>query len=149
MSNALCQIRRPRRQTHLSEAIIADAALILACVGCCCGHPERGAPKTLPRVLKREMRRAFRHSGLDGRARLAFSECLGPCSEANVIFLYLGGRPVWLRRFNEIQPFQILLDWLGQHLAGVESALPPPLAARAFAWTGGSDGPAPPIDDGS
>jgi len=95
------------------------------------------------------MRRVFRHSGLDGRARLAFSECLGPCSEANVIFLYLGGRPVWLRRVNEIQPFQVLLDWLGQRLDGVESALPPPLAARVFAWTGGGDGPAPPIDDES
>src|SRR5262245_65290548 len=50
VSDALCQIRRPRRQTHLSEAIIADAALILACVGCCCGHPERGGAKTPPRA---------------------------------------------------------------------------------------------------
>jgi cobaltochelatase CobN len=149
VSDALCPIRRPRWQTHLSGATISDAALILACVGCCCGHPERGGPKTPPRVLKREMRRAFRHAGLDGRARLAFSDCLGPCSEANVIFLYLGGRPVWLRRINEVGRFEVLLDWLRQQLDGGGPALPPPLAARAFAWTGGGEGPAPPIDDRS
>jgi len=132
---------------HLSEATIADAALILACVGCCCGHAERGGPKTPPRVLKREMRRAFRHAGLDGRARLAFSDCLGPCSEANVIFLYLGGRPIWLRRINAAEPFEILLGWLRRLLDGGDSALPEALATRAFSWTGGGEGPAPPIDD--
>jgi hypothetical protein len=95
------------------------------------------------------MRRAFRHAGLDGRARLAFSDCLGPCSEANVIFLYLGGRPVWLRRINEVGRFEVLLDWLRQQLDGGGPALPPPLAARALAWTGGGDGPTPPIDDRS
>ena len=93
------------------------------------------------------MRHAFRGAELDGRARLAFSDCLGPCSEANVIFLYLGGRPVWLRRINSIEPFEILLGWLRQRLDGADSALPPLLAPRAFAWTGGGEGPAPPIDD--
>src|SRR5262249_22393649 len=132
---------------HLSEATISDAALILACVGCCCGHPERGGPKTPPRVLKREMRRAFRSAELDGRARLAFSDCLGPCSEANGIFLYLGGRPAWLRRSISIEPFEILLGWLRQRLDGADSALPSALASRAFAWTGGGEGPPPPIED--
>jgi hypothetical protein len=147
MSYALCQVRRRRRPTHLREATIADAALILVCVGCCCGHAERGGPKTPPRVLKREMRRAFRHAGLDGGARLAFSDCLGPCSEANVIFLYLGGRPVWLRRINSVEPFEILLGWLRGVLDGADSTLPTALADRAFAWTGGGEGPAPPIED--
>jgi hypothetical protein len=95
------------------------------------------------------MRRAFRHSGLDGRARLAFSDCLGPCSEANVVFLYHGGRPVWLRRINSVEPFEILLAWLRGVLDGAESTLPAALAERAFAWTGGGQGPAPPIDDRS
>ena len=65
--------------------------------------------------------------------RLAFSDCLGPCSEANVVFLYLDGRPYWLRT---------VLDGGGR-------GLPPMLAERAFAWTGGGDGPEPPIDEGT
>lgn len=93
------------------------------------------------------MRRAFRHAGLDGRVRLAFSDCLGPCSEANVVFVYREGRPLWLRRVNAVEPFAALLDWLRGALDGGPRALPPALAARAFAWTGGGDGPAPPIDD--
>jgi hypothetical protein len=133
------------RQSIYGEGAIADAALILACVGCYCGHAERGGPKTPPGTLKREMRRAFRQAGLDGRARLAFSECLGPCSEANVVFLYLQGRPVWLRRINAVEPFAILLDWLRAVLDGGNGALPPMLADRAFAWTGGGDGPVPPV----
>jgi len=140
-------VRRRSPPKHLRRTAIADVALILACVGCCCGHAERGAPKTPPRTLKREMRRAFRRAGLDGRARLAFSECLGPCSEANVVFLYLEGRPVWLRRINSVEPFVMLLDWLGGVLDGGRRALPRLLAERAFAWTGGGEGPAPPIAD--
>jgi len=93
------------------------------------------------------MLRAFRRAELDGRARLAFTDCLGPCSEANVVFLYLAGRPVWLRRINAVEPFEMLLGWLREALDGADAALPAPLAQRAFAWTGGGDGPDPPIDE--
>jgi hypothetical protein len=140
------QVRRRRPRKHLREGAIADAALIIACVGCCCGHAERGGPKTAPGTLKREMRRAFRQARLDGRARLAFSDCLGPCSEANVIFLYLEGRPLWLRRMNAVEPFASLLDWLHGVLHEGDRTLPPALAARTFAWTGGGDGPMPPVE---
>ncbi len=126
---------------------MADAGLILACTGCCCGHAERGGPKTPPRILKREMRRAFRHAGLDGRARLAFTECLGPCSEANVVLLYLDGRPVWLRRINVVETFTVLLDHVRAVLDGASPALPEALRPRSFAWTGGGEGPPPPLED--
>ncbi|MBI2219225.1 MAG: (2Fe-2S) ferredoxin domain-containing protein [Candidatus Rokubacteria bacterium] len=43
------------------------------------------------RVLKAAARRAYQRSGLAGRVRLAFTDCLGPCSEANVVCLYLHG----------------------------------------------------------
>jgi len=140
-------VRRRSPPKHLRRTAIADVALILACVGCCCGHAERGAPKTPPRTLKREMRRAFRRAGLDGRARLAFSECLGPCSEANVVFLYLPGRPLWLRRINSVKPFAELLVWVQAAVAGDAAALPPALAMRSFNWTGGGEGPHPPLPD--
>jgi len=93
------------------------------------------------------MRRTFRQAGLGGRVRLAFSDCLGPCSEANVVFLYLDGRPYWLRRINSVEPFAALLDWLRAILDGGGRGLPSVLAERVFAWTGGGDGPEPPIDE--
>ena len=93
------------------------------------------------------MRRAFREAGVAGRLRLAFTDCLGPCSEANVVFLYLAGRPIWLRRVNELETFAALLAWARQALDGDARPLPAALAARSFAWTGGGEGPTPPIAD--
>lgn len=124
-----------------------DIGLLLACAGCCCGHAERGAPKTAPRVLKREMRRAFAASRLDGLVRLAFTDCLGPCSEANVVLFYLRGAPLWLRRMNGIEPFAELLRYARAAAQDGARDLPPALAARAFSWTGGGPGPEPPVAD--
>jgi (2Fe-2S) ferredoxin len=92
------------------------------------------------------MRRLFRRAGLEGRVRLAFTECLGPCSEANVVFVYVHGRPLWLRRVNSIDVFAAVVDHVRGRLVGVE-ALAPPLVARSFTWTGGGAGPAPPVAD--
>ena len=91
------------------------------------------------------MRRAFRESGLEGRVRLAFTDCLGPCSEANVVFLYLDGRPIWLRRVNDVDAFTQILDWARGALDGGDRRLSSALATRSFAWTGGGEGPAPPL----
>ena len=126
---------------------MADAGVVFTCMGCCCGHPDSGGPKTPPRTLKREMRRVFREAKLDGRVRLAFTDCLGPCSEANVVFLYLHGRPLWLRRVNSIDVFTTLLDHARARLDGDDAGLPPALAARSFSWTGGGEGPTPPLAD--
>ena len=126
---------------------MADAGVIFACTGCCCGHPDSGGPKTPPRTLKREMRRAFRDAKLDGHVRLAFTDCLGPCSEANVIFFYLHGRPLWFRRVNDVDVFTALLDYARSTPDTDDADLPPALAARSFSWTGGGYGPAPPVAD--
>ena len=116
-------------------------------MGCCCGHPDRGGPKTVPGTLKRQMRRAFREACLDGRLRLAFTDCLGPCSEANVIFLYAHGRPLWLRRINTAETFAQVLAWAREIADGGPVAPPAALAGHAFAWTGGGPGPIPPVAD--
>jgi cobaltochelatase CobN len=114
-------------------------------MGCCCGHADRGGPKTVPGTLKRQMRRAFREAKLNG-LRLAFTDCLGPCSEANVIFLYAYGRPLWLRRVNTVETFESVLAYAQEMAEGGPVALPPSLAPRAFAWTGGGPGRIPPIE---
>lgn len=86
---------------------------------------------------------------LDGLARVSFTDCLGPCSEANVVFVFLDGRPLWLRRMNVETLFDALFGWLGAALANGAAVppLPESLAARSFRWTGGGDGPEPPVED--
>ena len=84
---------------------------------------------------------------MEGRLRLAFTDCLGPCSEANVVFLYLPGRPIWLRRVNDVDTFRGVLDWARSALDdGGGGPLPATLATRSFAWAGSDEGPAPPIE---
>lgn len=126
---------------------MADAGLILTCAGCCCGHPAHGGALSPQRSMKATLRRLYKASGLDGRVRLAFTDCLGPCSEANVILLYLHGRPLWFRRMNASELVTALLDWSRAASHGDVPPLPPELSARSFAWTGGGVGPAPPIAD--
>jgi len=122
-----------------------DAGLILACAGCCCGHPAHGGALSPQRTLKATLRRLHKASGLDGRVRLAFTDCLGPCSEANVMLLYLHGRPLWFRRMNDPDLIALLLDY-GRAAIADSAELPAELAARSFTWTGGGVGPVPPID---
>jgi cobaltochelatase CobN len=118
---------------------VADAGLILACAGCCCGHPDKGGA----RIARPAWRRAFAAAGLEGRARLAFSECLGPCSEANVVFLYLHGRPLWLRRINSTAMFAAVLAYARAAVAAPGAPPPSALVERSFTWTGGGLGPEP------
>ena len=123
---------------------MADRALIAVCAGCCCGHPETGGPKTPPRTLKPAIRRRLKRAELEGRARVAFTDCLGPCSEANVLFLFLDGHPLWLRRMNSEALYDELFAWLRDAVAnGASPLLPATLRERSFAWTGGGEGPPP------
>ena len=96
--------------------------------------------------MKATLRRLYKTAGLDGRVRLAFTDCLGPCSEANVILLYLHGRPLWFRRMNAPELIGALLDYSRAATNGTAPALPAELAVRSFSWTGGGVGPAPPVD---
>jgi hypothetical protein len=123
-----------------------DAGLVFACSGCCCGHPDRGGPKPPPRALKAAARRAYRASDVKGHVRLSFTDCLGPCSEANVVFFYLRGRPLWFRRMNSPDLFVELLGYARDALHDHTARLPQNLAARSFAWAGGGLGPEPPVE---
>jgi (2Fe-2S) ferredoxin len=125
---------------------MADAGLVFVCDGCCCGHPERGGPKIAPRALRVAARRAFRRAGLDGRVRLVFTDCLGPCSEANVVFLYVHGRPLWLRRINSAEKIAAVLTCVAALAEGSADGVPAALAGWSFTWTGGGVGPTPPVD---
>ncbi len=126
---------------------MADAGLVFACAGCCCGQLGRGGALAPPRVLKSRALRAYKNSGVAGSVRLSFSDCLGPCSESNVVFLYLHERPLWFRRMNSPETFAALFDYVRNALQDQGCALPPELETHAFRWTGGGIGPTPPVDD--
>ena len=128
------------------DLMAGDAGLILTCVGCCCGHPAHGGALSPQRSLKATTRRLYKASGLDGRVRLAFTDCLGPCSEANVMMLYLDSRPLWFRRVNTPELLVALLDYSRAAADGSAPAMPAELAERSFSWTGGGLGPVPPIE---
>jgi hypothetical protein len=127
---------------------VADDGVLFVCVGCCCGRTGHGGALAPAGRLKSVARKAYEASGLSGRVRMAFTECLGPCSESNVIFLYLGGRPLWLRRVNSPELFARALRYADEASRNNASALPPELEPYSFSWTGGGIGPAPPISDG-
>lgn len=100
-----------------------------------------------PRTLKAAARGAFKASGLAGVVRLSFTDCLGPCSEANVVFLYLHGRPLWFRRMNSPELFSALLAYSRDVLESRAASLPASLASRSFSWAGGGVGPLPPVPE--
>ncbi len=126
---------------------MADVGLVFVCAGCCCGHPDRGGTMAPQRVLKAAARRAYKLSGLAGQVRLAFADCLGPCSEANVVFLYLHGRAWWFRRINSPELFRALLEYTGEAIDNPPGPMPARLGGNSFSWTGGGVGPEPPVGD--
>ena len=72
--------------------------------------------------------------------------CFGCCcghSEANVIFLYLHGRPLYFRRINSPELFDAVLSYARVAADVPGAALPPELAECSFSWTGGGVGAEP------
>jgi cobaltochelatase CobN len=120
---------------------MADAGLVLACAGCCCGRAGHGGALAPGRVWRGATRRAYQATGLEGRVRLAFTECLGPCSEANVLFVYLHGQPRWFRRVNTPAILAAVLAWARGAADAPGLPLPEALREHAFTWTGGGVGP--------
>jgi (2Fe-2S) ferredoxin len=96
-------------------------------------------------VWRAAARRVYRAAALEGRVRLAFTDCLGPCSEANVLFVYLHGRPWWFRRVNSPAVLEAVLQWARRAVEDPALGPPPALAAHGFSWTGGGVGPEPPL----
>jgi hypothetical protein len=101
-----------------------------------------------PRALRATARRLHKASGLADRLRLAFTDCLGPCSEANVVLSSLGGQLRWFRRMNSPELFEALLGYARDALDVGAADLPPELAARSFSWAGAGVGPDPPVSEG-
>jgi hypothetical protein len=67
---------------------------------------------------------------------------------SDVLFVYLDGTPLWLRRMNTEPLYDAFFTWLRDTLTnGAMARLPASLTARSFRWTGGRLGPDPPVAD--
>jgi hypothetical protein len=93
------------------------------------------------------VRRIHKTSELVGQVTLSISDCRGPCSEANVVFVYMNGRARWFRRMNSPELVSELLRYIGDAMADLTRPLPPRLAQHSFAWAGGGVGREPPVAD--
>jgi hypothetical protein len=113
-----------------------EVGLVFSRPGCWWGHHDRGGAAA---------RRAYRASGVTGWVRSSSTDYLGPRREANVVFLYIQGRPLWFRRTNSPELFVDLLTYARDPLR--DRARPTALATRPFCGAGGGVGPEPPVEE--
>ena len=93
---------------------------LLVCRGCCCADGDPVADQR-----HRQLRAAVeQHRDL----ALRFTNCLGPCGEADLIGVRQPTGTTWLGGVGDADS-AVLLDWL---TAGQTAALPPALAARVL-----------------
>jgi hypothetical protein len=105
------------------------------CRGCCCGDPARDPSLDHEAQLAR-LRRFV--ADRPGRVALRVSDCLGPCSQANVVVVRpapaarrRGARPVWLALVRDGGSLDDLEGWVAAGGPGV-AALPDTLALHVF-----------------
>ncbi|MEQ3550320.1 hypothetical protein WIS52_07545 [Pseudonocardia nematodicida] len=86
---------------------------VTVCRGCCCGSGRRHPGVDHAAVLDRLA------AGTDGHARLRTSECLGPCSDSDVVVVVpapdarrAGARPVWLRHVLDVATADTVGVWV-------------------------------------
>ncbi|HWG98903.1 MAG TPA: hypothetical protein VNV66_06180 [Pilimelia sp.] len=109
---------------------------MVVCRGCCCGdaakHPDVDHADHLRRLS------ASSASAAGPPARVRVSDCLGPCTQANVVVVTpapaarrRGARPVWLGLVNDDGAVELLDSWLRAGGPGA-APLPAPLHLHRF-----------------
>lgn len=93
-----------------------ERAGVVVCRGCCCGNPRKDPRTDHSAQLRRLEGIAERRPA---QVSVRTSECLGPCSQANVVVVRpsaagrgVGGRPVWLALIRDLGALDLLEGWL-------------------------------------
>ncbi|MEV0371832.1 (2Fe-2S) ferredoxin domain-containing protein [Streptomyces sp. NPDC050636] len=112
---------------------------LVVCRGCCCGSPRKH-PGTDHEWQLARLRAAASESG--GRLAVRTSECLGPCSQANIIVVQpsseghrRGGRAVWTGWVLGDDSTDDILTWAVA--GGPGMAAPPPTLELQFVLSPG------------
>src|SRR5690242_1977850 len=98
---------------------------VLVCRGCCCGNPEKH-PQVDHDGQRDRVANALR---AEPSARLATTECLGPCERSNVMVVRSGSVRRWFGDLLADADIEALIGWV---LAGAPPTVPVRLAARQF-----------------
>jgi hypothetical protein len=108
---------------------------MVVCRGCCCGNETRDPSLDHAAQLAALRRSAAARAG---RVTLRTTDCLGPCSQANVVVVRpspgarrRGGRPVWLAFIRDGGSLDDLERWLDAGGPGV-APLPDTLSLHVF-----------------
>jgi hypothetical protein len=111
------------------------------------GRPDRRGLWLAPTAPDAVPRRADRASGVPGGVRLSSTEDLGPCREADVVFLPIRGCSPWWQRKESPERFVDRLPDASAPLRDRDWPLPTALAPRSFGEAGGA-GPTSPVEAG-
>jgi (2Fe-2S) ferredoxin len=118
----------------VSDTRSPNRSRVVVCRGCCCGT-ERKRPGVDHDGLLERLR-----AGVAGAAVVATSECLGPCSDANVVVVMPspaarrgGARPVWLAGVLDEAATDAIAAWVG---AGGPGGAAEPAALTAHVVAG-------------
>ncbi|MEM9201277.1 MAG: hypothetical protein AAGC53_06445 [Actinomycetota bacterium] len=102
------------------------ASSVLVCRGCCCGSATK-----LPDIDHDAQVGDLRAAAEDVGARFHVVDCLGPCSEKNVVVVRDGSQRHWLGGIGNAET-PLVAEWL----EAVDEPLPGDLASHLFAAPG-------------
>lgn len=127
----------PDERSPIDSAPNNGAAGVAICQGCCCARTVYGSQN--PAALARAERLSDVVRDHGGTATV--TECLGPCSHADVVVVRpsrdgrrLGARPVWLEYLYNDALFEKVAEWVSNGGPGVAD-IPDALADLTFTST--------------
>ena len=110
---------------------------LFVCEGCCCGDPEKGARPVPHDIFHAEWERRR----LRSKVHLTFTACLGPCAVANVAYLQIDGRSLWLHSLDDDPKLVAMLFDLIEHVVRERTFPPLPAALEQRRLAHFSDAP--------
>lgn len=119
-------------RTATVQSFAARPCTVVLCRGCCCGT-ERKRPGTDHEGQLKLLREAADASA--GQFTLLTTDCLGPCSQANVVVVRpssagrrRGGRAAWISDVLTVECVEVIASWAG---AGGPGVVPLPRELKA------------------
>lgn len=100
-------------------------AKVWVCRGCCCGTRKKH-----PGVDHDALLATLRAGAEAGGAKLAVTDCLGPCGQGNIVVVRADGDICWFRKMNGLDATEALADHVAA--AGSLRRLPAALAKRTI-----------------
>lgn len=116
---------KKKRKKQQKKRDARKRAKVWVCRGCCCGTAEKH-----PGVDHDVLLATLRAGAKAGGAKLAVSDCVGPCGQGNIVVVRAGGDICWFRKMNGLAETAALADLVAA--GGSLRRLPKVLARRTI-----------------